>query len=464
VFESAVSLARRIREKAVGAEELVAQSLQRIEQINPRINAVVSLADEALEQAKRADQELAQGNPVGPLHGVPMTIKDCFDTAGVVSTWGTFGRRDFVPDEDATVVKRLKAAGAILIGKTNTPELTMCFETHNDLFGFTHNPYRLTHSPGGSSGGAAALLAAGGIPFDIGTDFGGSIRVPSHYCGTVGLKPTSGSVPRSGLCLPPGMFGDDLSHVGPMARFVEDLALLLPILWGPDGIDSRIADVPLRDWAAVKIEDLRCAVMVDDGVASPDDETAGVVRNVASLLGDRGLDVTEDRIPTTPGARAVEGGLFSAGILAALQHSLQKAGTRGEECSLRWFEDAVANTPDAVTTADMARLLAGFEGVRSQSLMFMQNYDVLISPVNARPAQPHPEPGNHPFPGEYASYTVLHNITGFPAGVVRGGTTADGLPIGVQIAGKPWREDVVLAVMAHIENALGTFPGPEGFS
>ena len=308
------------------------------------------------------------------------------------------------------------------------------------------------------------MLAAGGIPFEIGTDFGGSIRVPSHCCGTVGLKPTSCSVPRTGLCLPAGMFGDDLSHVGPMARFVEDLALLLPIIWGPDGIDSRIVDVQLRDWAAVKIEGLRCAVMIDDGVASPDAETAAVVRNVASLLADRGVGVAEDRIPTTQAARAVEGGLFGLGIAAALRHSLEQAGTRREEWSLRWFEEAADHIQETVASRDMALLLASFERVRSQSLRFMQSYDVLISPVNARPAQLHPEPGNHPFPMEYAGYTVLHNVTGFPAGVVRGGTTADGLPIGVQIVGKPWREDIVLAVMAQIEKGLGAFPGPGEFT
>jgi amidase len=464
MFESAMSLARQIRDKELSSEELVTNHVQRIEEINPKINAVVAMADDVVEQAKRADQALANGHVAGPLHGVPMTIKDCFDTAGVVSTWGTVGRKDFIPDEDATIVGRLKAAGAILLGKTNTPEFTLNFETHNDLFGFTHNPYKLTHSPGGSSGGAAALLAAGAIPFDIGTDFGGSVRVPSHCCGTVGLKPTCGSVPRTGLCLPPGMFGDDLSHIGPMARYVEDLALLLPILWGPDGFDSRIVDVPLRDWKAVEMGGLRCAVMVDNGVVSPDEETAAVVNNAAALLVEAGVGVTEDQIPTSAKAREVEGRLFQSGIIASALRLSGQAGTSPEQCSLKWLREAADHIPDAVSTNDMAILLSDFENVRSRSLQFMEDYDVLVSPVNARPAQPHPEPGYHPFPTEYGSYTSLHNITGFPAGVVRGGTTADGLPIGVQIVGKPWREDIVLAVMAQIENSLGEFPRPEGFA
>lgn len=160
----------------------------------------------------------------------------------------------------------------------------------------------------------------------------------------------------------------------------------------------------------------------------------------------------------------MEGGLFRCGILASLERALEQAGTRRGEWSLRWLEEVAGYIPDAVASSDMAELLAKFERVRSQSLQFMQDCDVLLSPVNARPAQPHAEPGTHPFPIEYASYTVLHNITGFPAGVVRGGTTADGLPIGVQIVGRPWREDMVLAVMAHLEAALGPFPGPEGFA
>ena len=189
--------AAMIRAGELSSEELVGLYLDRIERFNPAINAVVALAGDALERAREADQALAQGRSLGPLHGVPMTIKDCFDTAGTVSTWGTLGRKDFVPATDATVVRRLKQAGAILLGKTNTPEFTLSFETHNRIHGFTNNPYDLGRSPGGSSGGAAAAIAAGLTSFDIGTDYGGSIRVPSHACGTAGIKPTSGSVPRT---------------------------------------------------------------------------------------------------------------------------------------------------------------------------------------------------------------------------------------------------------------------------
>ena len=460
LYQSASASARMIRDREITSAELVDAYLARINTVNPAINAVVTLADDARERAARADEDLAAGNVYGPLHGVPMTIKDCFDTEGVVSTWGTRGRADFVPEADATIVARLKAAGAILLGKTNTPEFTLSFETHNGLFGFTNNPYRLTHSPGGSSGGAAALLAVGGTPFDIGTDYGGSIRVPSHCCGTAGLKPTAGSVPGTGLCLPPGLLGDSLSHIGPMARTVDDVRLLLPLLWGPDGVDSHVVPVPLLDADTVDLRDLRCAVMTDNGVVTPDDETIAVVRDVAQLFSAAGAAVTEDRIPTAAASDAAQEAMMAAGIHVAVQKLMADVGTKRADWSIDWFRNLADVLPETLAPDTVPNALALFDDVRVASLAFMADYDLLISPVNARPAQPHPDPGGAPFPGNYASYTSLFDVTGYPAGVVRGGTTADGLPIGVQLIANPWREDIVLAAMAHVERALGRFARP----
>src|SRR5262245_36081292 len=198
-YSSASALAEAIRSKEVSSLEVVKAFLARIAEVNPKLNAVFQIQTEkAMAQAREADAALARGEVKGPLHGVPMTIKDSFDTAGVISTAGTKGRSQYVPTEDATVVARLKAAGAILLGKTNTPELTLAWETDNLVYGRTNNPYDLSRTPGGSSGGAAALIAAGGTPFDIGTDTGGSIRLPSHFCGIAGIRPTSGRVPRTG--------------------------------------------------------------------------------------------------------------------------------------------------------------------------------------------------------------------------------------------------------------------------
>jgi amidase len=240
--------------------------LARIEQVNPRLNAVVQLdGDHAREVARAADQATARGEVTGPLHGVPMTIKDSFDTAGMISTGGTLGRKAFVPDQDATVVARLRAAGAVLLGKTNTPEFTWSFETRSPVYGRTNNPWSSDLSPGGSSGGAAAIVAACGAPFDIGSDTGGSIRVPSHFCGTAGIKPTSGRVPRTGHIVGSEGHIQSLTQLGPIARSVDDLALLLGIIAGPDWRDATVAPAPRRDataWTVAGLPLERAAMVV----------------------------------------------------------------------------------------------------------------------------------------------------------------------------------------------------------
>ena len=215
VYASAKSIAKAIKEKEISSCEVVEFCLKHIKKVNPKINAVVCIDEEkAFSEAKKADDELSKGHIRGPLHGVPMTIKDNLDTAGMVTTGGTKGRESFIPKVDATVVSRLREAGAILVGKTNTPELTLAYETDNLIYGRTNNPYDFSRTSGGSSGGASAILAAGGIPFDIGSDTGGSIRLPSHFCGTAGIRPTSGRVPRTGHIIPPGGTIDALTQIG----------------------------------------------------------------------------------------------------------------------------------------------------------------------------------------------------------------------------------------------------------
>ncbi len=470
MFQSASTLARRLRDGEITSEELVEEYLHRIEKINPALNAAVALADDAIHAARRADARLAKGQCDGPLHGVPMTIKDCFDTAGVPSTWGTLGRKGFVPNKDATVVGRLKSAGAVLLGKTNTPEFTLSFSTYNKIHGFTKNPYDLTRSPGGSSGGAAAAIACGLTSFDIGTDFGGSIRVPSHFCGTVGIKPTSGSVPRTGLCLPPGWLMDFMSHVGPMARKVADLSLILPVIWGPDSIDTTIAPVPFPNPERVELKGLRCAVMISNGVSEPDEETQSALRNTEALLEDAGLDVRRDRLEGIPDTSDIVGGLLSVGGYAFITEITRAAGTKPEDVANNWLKELDPNDVSAqefsewrskyfhVSAQALNDQLVRVEDHRSRLLQQMAQYDVLVSPVNPHPAPALPKAGDHPFPD--GSYTDVFDVTGWPAGVVRAGTSSEGLPIGVQIVANPWREDIVLAVMALVEAALPEFPRP----
>ena len=451
MYASATTLAKAIRTKEVSSKEVVDAYLQRIEAINPKLNAVVQLtADTARAQARQADAALARGDTTGPLHGVPMTIKDSLDTAGMISTGGTKGRASFVPTEDATVVARLRAAGAILLGKTNTPEFTLSFETSNLIYGRTSNPYDPSRTPGGSSGGAAAIVAAGGSPFDIGSDYGGSIRLPSHCCGIAGIKPTSGRVPRTGHIFPFGGILDSFQQLGPMARSVDDLSLLLPLIAGPDWIDPAIVPMPLGKPDAVNLKRLRVAFHTDNGILSPTQETTTVVRKAATILAEEGMRVEEAQPNGIEQSYETGMALYFADGGASVRRLLQEAGTT--EHSFPWLSAA-----QPVTATQLDALITKWYRVRSTMLSFLKNYDVILCPVNAFPAMPHGAEGEDL---RAFSYTMTYNLTGWPGAVVRGGTSPDGLPIGVQIVAQPWREDVALAVAGYLEKALGGFQPP----
>ena len=448
---SAVELAAAIRTKQVSSVEIVDACLERIEAVNPTLNAVVQLAaDTARAQAQQADQALARDKLHGPLHGVPMTIKDSLDTAGIISTGGTMGRAAFVPKGDATVVARLRDAGAILLGKTNTPEFTMSFETDNLVYGRTSNPYNPSRTSGGSSGGAAAIIAVGGAPFDIGSDYGGSIRLPAHCCGITGIKPTSGRVPRTGHALPFGGLLDSFQQLGPLARCVDDLNLLLPLIAGPDWIDPAIVPMPLGDPADVELKKLRVAFYADNGIVSPTPETIATVRKAVSALDDSVLLVEEVRPPGIEQTYDLMIGLNMSDGSAGIKRLLRQAGT-----TQHTFEGL--DEPPPFSAAQVDGLVTWWYTFRSTMLSFFKNYDVIVCPVNAYPALPHGQTKRN-WPG--FSYTMTYNLTGWPGAVVRGGTSPQGLPIGVQIVAQPWREDVALAVAGHLEQALGGFEAP----
>jgi len=451
-FASATALAQMIRGKQLASEEIVRLLLDRIAQVNPQLNAVVQLATEsALAQARAADQSLAKGDLYGPLHGVPMTIKDSIDTAGIITTGGTMGRKAFVPQQDATVVARLRRAGAIIMGKTNTPELTLSFETDNALYGRTNNPYDLTRTSGGSSGGAAAIIAASGSPLDIGSDTGGSIRVPAHCCGIVGIRPTSGRVPRTGHIVPHGLGPiDALTTLGPMARRVEDLALCLPIISGVDWQDPAIIPLPLGDPRAVDRKQLRVAFFTDNGIATPTTETVeAVMRAVGTMAGTMVGSVDEKRPAALLQTEEIFHELWAAYAGAWRQKLLHKAGTIE---SISEYEREPRLSPLVLANIDEA--VGQF---RSEMLGFMADYDILLCPVNAYPAMPH---GGGKENTSAFSYTKTFNLTGWPVVVIRAGTSPEGLPIGVQIVARPWCEHEALAVAQHIESALGEWPQP----
>ena len=453
IFQSTSELAQSIRDKQITSQETVEAYIQQIEQVNSALNAVVQfVADQAIDIAKVADRELMRGKVRGKLHGVPMTIKDSIDTSGVISTGGTEGRRNFIPQVDATVVKRLKEAGAILLGKTNTPELTLAFETDNLIYGVSNNPYDVSRTPGGSSGGAAAIVAAGGSPFDIGSDYGGSIRLPSHFCGVVGLKPTTGRVPTTGTIMPFGTgVTDPYQQLGPIARTVDDLNLLLPIMAGEDGQDPNVVPMPLPDYSSVSLNMLRVAFYMDDGHVTPQHDIVATVQSVVNELENQVSSVQEHR----PVALELVSDLFWPLVQsdgATFKGIIDQYGTEQLTPRMSWLtklEDG--------KQSELRYLIRKWTMYRSQMQAFMQEYDVIICPVNAYTAFLHGATGH----SLSYNYTRAYNLAGFPAAVVRAGTSDTGLPIGIQIVGAPWREDVVLAVAKFVETVFGGWRAPD---
>ena len=454
---TAAQLAEAIRSRRLSSQEAVQAFLARIDQVNPKLNAIVVLCRQsALEEARRADRAVEGGEALGPLHGVPVTIKDAYEISGVVSTGGTLGRKDFVPDRDATVVARLRAAGAIVLGKTNLPEISMGFESSNLVYGRAKNPYDTGRTPGGSSGGEAAIIAAGGSPLGVGSDAGGSIRWPAHCCGIAGLKPTTGRIPRTGHWPPFGGVFSLVTQPGPMARSVRDLALALPILAGPDGRDPTVVPVGLGDPDGVCLGRLRVAFHTSNGVATPTDELKEAVRRAAGLLEQEVETVSEDRPQALEGTPALHASIMGADAGQVARAILREAGSPEMDPDLKARIAMMPSEPKSVK--EFMDDLAGLEEYRSRMIGFMQGYDVMLGPAAPVPAALHHH-GYDGFP-ESGSYSHAYNLAGWPALVIRGGTSPEGLPLGIQVISAPWREDVVLAVGAYLEEALGPFPGP----
>ncbi|MEZ4521857.1 MAG: amidase [Thermomicrobiales bacterium] len=447
-------LATMIRDRDLSSIEVVETHLERIAEVNPALNAVVQVtADEAMAAARSADERMASGDIDGPLHGVPFTVKDNIPVAGVVMTNGTLGMKDFVPDEHATVVKRLKAAGGIVLGKTNLPEIGMAGESDNLVYGRTNNPYDLDRTPGGSSGGESAIIAAGGSPLGIGTDIGGSIRYPAHCCGIAGIKPTMGRIPWH---VPYG-YTDELRQSGPMARSVADLILALPLMAGADWQDPSAPPVPVGNPHDVTISSLRLAVYADNGVITPVDEIVQAVDRAASALRESGASVEENRPAELDKTMDLFGRLLGASGGQQYLDALEAAGTTDDQISpmIRRFLDDVSNA--AVSTADFQRTILEWDQHRSVIWGFFEKYDAVICPVNSHPAPLHGTGSEH---GLGLSYTAAYNIAGLPGAVVRAGQTEDGVPVGVQIVSRAWREDIALAIALELENRLGGWQPP----
>lgn len=456
---SASEIAEAIRSKRLSSREVVEAHLERIAAINPKLNAIVQLtADAARQQAAEADAALSRGEAQGALHGVPVTIKDTLETKGVICTGGTLGRAHYVPKADATAVARLRAAGAIILGKTNVPELAGALETDNLIYGRTNNPYDLTRTPGGSSGGEAAIVAAGGSPLGLGTDAGGSIRVPAHYCGLAALKPTSGRVPRTGQFPRPMGARNFVFHVSLIARKVDDLALALPIIAGTDFQDYTITDMPLLDHRAVALPKLRLAFFDHDGTSAPTPEIAAAVHAAADALANLGVGVEERRPPEADRAATIYYDMTRGDGGTGVRAFLKSVGT--EQIS-PLFERSLSSrsAPAMASTTEALAAFTRWDAYRNTMLGFMSGYDALLSPVLPYVAPLHGTSFD-PVLQKGAGYAQMHNLTGWPAATVRVGTSPEGLPIGVQVAARPWREDVALALVRHLEEKFGGWMAP----
>ncbi len=453
---SAAAQARAIREKQVSSAELLQAHLRRIEAINPRLNAIVQLpAEAALAEARKADAALARGELRGPLHGLPFTLKDAIETQGVICTGGTKGRAKYVPSEDATVVKRLRASGAILLGKTNCPELGWAWEADNLIYGRTNNPYDLALSPGGSSGGESAIIAAGGSPLGLGSDAGGSVRFPAHCTGITSIKPTSGRVPRTGHFPGPGSVLDPLWQIGPLARYVEDLALVLPIIAGPDWRDPAIVPAPLGDPKAVDLKKLRIAFYLDNGIEAPVPEVAESVKKAARELDAAGFRIEQAQPAALAQTYRIYLDLFTADGGAGIEALLKEAGTAEVHPLMQRVLDLQRSR--AKSMPEFGAVVARWDAFRREMLTFMEQFDALLCPVCSFAGMVHGSTYDR-LPA--FSYTMTYNLTGWPAAVVRASTSPKGLPIGVQIVAQPWREDIALAVALFLEKALGGFQPP----
>jgi amidase len=438
---------------------LVAAHLDRISSVDPQIHATVEvLAHQALAEADSADRALARGEPLGPLHGVPFSIKDSIELAGTVCTAGTLGRSGAAPStEDATLVARLRRAGGIPIAKTNLPDLLFAFESDNLVFGRTNNPYDLNRTSGGSSGGEAALIAACGSPLGLGSDAAGSVRLPAAFCGIAGIKPTSGRLPRTGHFPPAGGWIESLWQIGPMARRVEDLIAVMPLLASPDEYDPTAVGMPVLDPAGVNLRHLRAAFYTDNGFAAAHAEVADVVRAAARSLSAETASMDEARPACLSAAYDLEMKLIGPDGGDSLRQYLAGLGSNRVHPLLTGWLDKLE--PHRTDLAGLQTYWAELDSYRAEMFAFLRRYDVILCPAYTQPALPHGASiQDDNFRG--FSHTMAYNVAGWPAAVVRCGESAEGLPIAVQVAAAPWREDIVLAVAVALEQLFGGWKAP----
>ena len=461
---SAHEIAAQIRSREVSPVEVARIHLERIERVNPKLNAFVHYQPEiVLTQAREAESAMLRGDGLGPLHGVPLSIKSSIDVAGHRCEAGTRLRAGRVAFEDAPLVARLRAAGAVILGVTNAPELLMAWETDNLLYGRTNNPWDLTRTAGGSSGGEAAAIAAGLSAGGVGSDGGGSIREPAHFCGICGLKPTPGRIPSTGHYPKSGGPFALIGVVGPMARTIEDVRILFEAMAGPDDGDPSAAPVAVRQVDDGTLAAINIGFFEDDGRTPVTPETREAVQRSAGLLSSCGFRVKPFRPEGFEEARqrwweffGIAGGMILGPMLRGHEPELSPILREFQG----WTNAAAAHTGESLLSAWLGR-----DEVREKILFQMRKFPVLICPTASIPAFRHGErewtvEGKTVKYLDAWSYCEWFNLLGFPAVVVPMGFADHGLPIGVQVVGRPWEEEIVLAVAAKLEAARGPWQGP----
>jgi Asp-tRNA(Asn)/Glu-tRNA(Gln) amidotransferase A subunit family amidase len=460
----ALEMARQVRQRQISAVELAELHLAKIDGLNPRLNAFVHVdAERARLEARQADAAVSKGEVLGPLHGVPMSIKSSIDVAGMKCEAGTRLRSGVVAERDAPLVERLRRVGAVILGVTNTPELLMAWETDNLLYGRTNSPWDLDRTPGGSSGGEAAAIAAGMSAGGVGSDGGGSIRVPAHFSGICGLKPTPGRIPSTGHFPPSGGPFALLGVVGPMARTVSDLKILFEVMQGPDDGDSCAAPASLRWPDSENLKQLRIGYFEDDGRTPVTAEIRQAVRIAAEALSRAGFYVENFRPDGLEEARVLwkkffvkVGGMLLGPMFAGRE---QDASPMLQQF-LEWSAAEPSLSGQQVIDTWVHR-----DTLRASFLEQMREHPILLCPPAAIPAFRHGE-RSWKIDGktvEYLdawSYAEWFNLLGNPAAVVPVSQSSERLPIGVQIVGRPWEEEEVLSVAAALEREIGCRMAP----
>lgn len=455
VFLSVHQLAKAIRDRQISSTEVIEAYLSQIAQHNPRLNAIVTLdAENAIAQSKAADKALAQGENWGALHGVPVTIKDTLETKGLRTTSSHEPLVNYVPKQDATVVARLRTAGAIILGKTNTPELANNFQTNSPLFGRTNNPWNLECTPGGSTGGGASAIAAGLSPLELGSDIGGSIRVPAHFCGIFGLKPTEHRVSTFGHI--PELPGTPktirhLQTIGPLARSVEDLRLCLSLIQEKDPRQPELMPISTQVNPVTTLQSWRYAWTEGFDHIPASAETKAALEKLASSLAALGCCVEQHNQPPNFDSDAVRDIYFK---IYAFELGLSQPDMTQTEQQQRYIA--------ALTERDT--LIANIEG-------FLSDWDAWLCPVVPVPAFTHREPGEpievdgHEFSylRTIGAYTTIFNLTGNPAVVLPFTQSQEGLPIGVQVVGRRGSDMKLLEVAEKLTQVTGFFQCPPGY-